>query len=137
MADGQSMQAVVIDRYGGPEELRLRRVPRPEPAPGETLVRVAAAGVNYTDLGRRARGSRWRPERPPLVLGWEVSGRRTSDGARVAGLLTSGTGGYAGYAAVPDEYAVPIPDGVSDPAALAVLVQGITAWHLLATAARV
>src|SRR5690348_9268623 len=136
MAD-QSMQAVVLDRYGGPEVLELRRVPRPEPEAGETLVRVARAGVNYTDLGRRARGPRTRSGRPPLVLGWEVAGRRVADRARVVGLLTSGLGGYADHAAVADAYLVPIPAGVSDTAALALLVQGITAWHLLATAARV
>jgi NADPH2:quinone reductase len=131
------MDAVVLARYGGPEVLGLRRVPPPTPAAGETLVRVARAGVNYTDLGRRARGSRTRPEQPPLILGWEVAGRRAADGARVLGLLTSGTGGYASRAVVPDAYVVQVPDGVSDSAALALLVQGITAWHLLATAARV
>src|SRR4051794_23040382 len=130
------MQAVVLDRYGGPEVLGLRRVPPPTPAAGETLVRVARAGVNYTDLGRRAHGSRTRPEQPPLILGWEVAGRRAADGARGVGLLPSGTGGYASEAVVADGYVVQVPDGVSDTAALALLVQGITAWHLLATAAR-
>src|SRR5689334_10733369 len=113
---GTPMQAVVLDRFGEPEVLELRRVPRPEPAPGESLVAVARAGVNYTDLGRRARGSRTRPGQPPLILGWEVTGRRVADGIRVVGLLTSGIGGYASHAAVPDAYLVPIPDGVSDTA---------------------
>ena len=60
------------------------------------------------------------------VPGLEVAGQRASDGQRVAGLLTTGVGGYAEYAAVPDELAVPIPDGVEDAAAIAVLVQGLT-----------
>jgi NADPH2:quinone reductase len=130
------MRAVVIDAFGGPEVLQVRRVPRPIPGPGETLIRSARAGVNYTDLGRRASGWRSRVEAPPVILGWEVAGTRVDDGTRVVGLLTSGTGGYAEYAVAPDEYAVPIPAGVSDTAAVAVLVQGITAWHLLVTSAR-
>jgi NADPH2:quinone reductase len=130
-----AMQAVVLDRFGGPEVLQLARVPRPRPAGGETLIRVARAGINYTDLGRRQRSSPTRPP-PPLILGFEVAGT-TADGVRTLGLLDGGLGGYAEQAAVASEYAVPIPDGVSDTAALAVLIQGITAWHLLATAARV
>jgi NADPH:quinone reductase len=130
------MQAVVLDRFGGPEVLQLARVPRPVPAGGETLIRVARAGINYTDLGRRQRGSLTRPQPPPLILGFEVAGT-APDGARTLGLLDAGLGGYAEHAVVPSELAVPIPDGVSDTAAVAVLIQGITAWHLLATAARV
>jgi len=128
------MRAVVIRAFGGPEVLRAEYVPRPATAPGSTLIRVARAGVNYFDTERRAS---WRASELPVILGGEVAGRRLSDGQRVVGLIEAGTGGYAEYAAVPSEFAVPIPDGVSDRAALAVLVQGLTAWYLLVKAARV
>src|SRR5262245_26696625 len=98
MAGEELMRAVVVEAFGGPEVLQLRRIPRPVPGPGETLIRVARAGVNYTDLGRRESGFRSRDEPPPVVLGLEVAGRRVGDDARVAGLLTSGIGGYAEYA---------------------------------------
>lgn len=128
------MRAVVIRAFGGPEVLRPEYVPRPATAPGSTLIRVARAGVNYFDTERRAS---WRASELPVILGGEVAGRRLSDGQRVVGLIESGIGGYAEYAAVPSEFAVPIPDAVSDSAALAVLVQGLTAWYLLVKAARV
>jgi NADPH:quinone reductase len=73
----------------------------------------------------------------PIIPGLEVAGRRVSDGVRVVGLLPTGVGGYAEYAVVRDELTVPIPDGVDDAAALAVLVQGLTGWHLVVSAARV
>src|SRR5206468_820678 len=51
-----------------------------------------------------------------MIPGWEIAGRRVSDDVRVVGLLTTGAGGYAEYAVVPDELTVPIPDGVEDAA---------------------
>src|SRR6476661_1551259 len=70
-----------------------------------------------------------------LTPGAEVAGT-LEDGTRVVA-LTGGAGGYAELAAVRCEFVVPIPDGVSDGAALAVLLQGLTAWHLYRTAGRV
>ena len=131
------MRAVVVESLGGPEVLNVREVPRPSPAAGEALIEVHRAGVNYTDLGRRERGWRFPRQPLPVIPGWEIAGRRVSDGVRVVGLLTTGTGGYAEYGVVPDKLTVPIPDGVEDAAALAVLVQGLTAWHALVSAARV
>jgi NADPH2:quinone reductase len=71
----------------------------------------------------------------PLVPGGEVAGVREDTGERVVALV--GSGGYAEYATAPRELAYPIPDGLDDDAALALLVQGTTAWHLYRTAARV
>ena len=131
------MRAIVVESLGGPEVLKIKEVPRPSPEIGETLVQVSRAGVNYTDLGRRERGWRFPPQRLPIIPGLEVAGRRVSDGVRVVGLLPTGIGGYAEYAVVRDELTVPIPDGVDDLTALAVLVQGLTAWHVVVSAARV
>src|ERR1700761_7495204 len=131
------MRAIVIESLGGPEVLKIREAGCPSPAVGETLIQVSRAGVNYTDLGRRERGWRFAAPALPIIPGLEVAGRRVSDGVRVVGLLPEGVGGYAEYAVVRDELTVPIPDGVDDAAALAVLVQGLTAWHLVVSAARV
>ena len=131
------MRAIVVDSLGGPEVLKIREVARPSAMVGETLIRVSTAGVNYTDLGRRERGWRFSAQPLPIIPGLEVAGHRASDGVRVVGLLPTGIGGYAGYAVVRDELTVPIPDGVDDAAALAALVQGLTAWHLVVSAARV
>lgn len=136
-ANEQPMRAVVVEALGGPDVLQVREAPRPVPTEGETLVRVTLAGVNYTDLGQRERGWGMPRRSLPIVPGWEVAGVRAEDGVRVAGLLPMGTGGYAEYASVPNALCIPIPDGLDDGAALAVLMQGLTAWHLLASAARI
>ncbi|HWM08555.1 MAG TPA: zinc-binding dehydrogenase [Solirubrobacteraceae bacterium] len=126
------MRAIRIDRWGGPEVLELvTDAPMPEPAEHELLVRVSHAGVNFADTHARD-NSYLAPYELPLTPGGEVVGT-TEDGRRVAAMLA--TGGYAEYAAVPKVVAFPVPDGVSDAAALALLVQGLTAWHLYRTSA--
>jgi NADPH2:quinone reductase len=127
------MRAIRVSRWGGPEVLELvDDVPRPQPGQHETLVRVNRAGINYADTHASENSYLSRFELP-LIPGSEVAGV-TEDGRRVAALLPSG--GYAEYAAVPIAGAIPIPDGVSDAQALALLVQGLTAWHLYRTSAR-
>src|SRR5205085_10608699 len=71
----------------------------------------------------------------PLVPGSEVAGVRTDTGERVIALC--GNGGYAQYAIAPARQTFPIPDGVDDETALALLLQGLTAWHLYKTCARI
>ena len=66
--------------------------------------------------------------------GGEVAGVREDTGERVVALC--GTGGYAEYATAPEALTFPIPDGVDDGTALALLLQGLTAWHLYRTSAR-
>lgn len=131
------MRAIVLDAHGGPERLRAGRADRPATPDGYALIHVERAGVNYFDLERRAAGWRDRTVGLPAILGTEVAGTRVDDGTRVIGLTDGGFGGYAEYAAVRDELAVPIPAGVDDTSALAMLIQGLTAWHIVATAARV
>lgn len=132
-----SMRAVVVESLGGPEVLRVRTVERPAPAAGETLIAVDRAGLNFSDLWRR-RGAGWNnpPQPLPVVPGFEVVGRRVGDGARVVAMTTKGSGGYAEYAAMPEHLTLPVPDGVSDTAALAAMVQGTTAWGALLHGAR-
>ncbi len=125
------MRAVLIEQLGGPEVLRVSDVADPEPGPGEVLVQVTRAGVNFGDTHQRE-GQYVAEREPPFVLGGEVAG--TAGGQRVVALLD--TGGYAQLVAAPASRMFPIPDGLSDEAALALLIQGLTAWHLLRTSAR-
>jgi NADPH2:quinone reductase len=128
------MRAIQIEEFGGPEVLQLVDLPQPEPAPGEVLVRVARAGVNFADTHQRH--NQYVAEQSlPMIPGSEVAGVREDTGERVLALC--GHGGYAEYATAPGNLCFPIPDGVDDGTALALLVQGLTAWHLYRTAGRV
>jgi NADPH2:quinone reductase len=126
------MRAVQIDEFGGPEVLKVVELPDPEPGDGEVLVNVDRAGMNFADTHQRENSYLAKFELP-LVLGGEVAGR-TEDGRRVLALLASG--GYAERAVAPEAMTFPIPDGVEDGAALALLIQGLTAWHLFKTSAK-
>jgi NADPH2:quinone reductase len=127
------MRAVQISEFGGPEVLEVVELPDPEPGAGEVLVEVARTGMNFADTHTRENVYLAEQELP-LIPGAEVSGR-TSDGRRVAAVLPSG--GYAEKVAVAESALVPVPDGVSDEQAAAVLIQGLTAWALLRISARV
>jgi NADPH:quinone reductase len=127
------MRAVQIEEFGGPEVLQVVDVPKPEPGDGEVLIEVSRAGMNFADTHQRENSYLARYE-VPLILGGEVAGT-TEDGRRVVALLSNG--GYAEYAVAPEATVYPIPDGLDDGAALALLIQGLTAWHLLRTCGRV
>ncbi|MFD7904937.1 zinc-binding alcohol dehydrogenase family protein [Kitasatospora sp. NPDC059722] len=126
------------ERFGGPEVLVEADVPTPVAGPGETLVQVDAAGVNFGDIkqiaGEHTDGP-YAPQGPlPRVPGMEVVGR-TAAGRRVLGYVRQG--GYAAQAVVADRDLIALPENVSEGKALAVLVQGLTAWHLLRSVARI
>jgi NADPH2:quinone reductase len=125
------VRAIQISEYGGPEVLELVEVPDPAPADGFDIVDVTAAGVNYADT-HQTDNSYLSATALPTIPGSEVVGR-TSDGRRVSALV--GTGGYAEKSLVYPPLAFDVPDGVGDGQALALLVQGLTAWHLLRTCA--
>jgi NADPH2:quinone reductase len=127
------MRAVQIEEFGGPEVLEVADIPKPEPKDGEVLIKVEAAGMNFADTHQRENSYLSKFELP-LVLGGEVAGT-TEDGKRVVALIASG--GYAEYAVAPEANVVPLPDGVEPGDALALLIQGLTAWHLYRTQGRV
>jgi NADPH:quinone reductase len=127
------MRAIQISEFGGPEVLRQADLPIPEPGPDQVLVEVSRAGVNFADTHQRTDSYLSRSQLP-FVPGTEVAGVRVDTGERVVAL--TGTGGYAEYATAPAVLTFPIPDGVDDAPALALVVQGLTAWHLYATSAR-
>jgi len=127
------MRAIQIDEFGGPEVLQLAELPVPEPGEGEALIRVSLAGMNYADTHQRTNDYLASYELP-LVPGGEVAGVREDTGERVVAM--SGLSGYAEYATAPVALTFPIPDGVDDGTALALLIQGLTAWHLYRTSAK-
>jgi NADPH:quinone reductase len=128
------MRAIQIKEFGGPEVLQLVELPDPEPGAGEVRIRVTRAGVNFADTHTRTNSYVQRATLP-LIPGGEVAGVREDTGERVVALV--GSGGYAETAIAPAELTFPIPDGLGDGVALAMIVQGTTAWHLYRTAGRV
>jgi len=128
------MRAIQQEEFGGPEVLQLVDIPRPEPQEGEALIRVSRAGLNFADTHQRT-NSYLAKATLPLVPGAEVAGVREDTGERVVALC--GTGGYAEYATAPESLTFPIPDDLDDGTALAILLQGLTAWHLYKTSARI
>ncbi len=118
-----TMTAITATAPGGPEVLEPATVPLPTPEPGEVLIRVAAAGVNYPDIAQR-RGDYPPPPGHSPILGLEVSGEIAvaagswREGDRVVALTNGGA--YAGYVAVPAGQALPAPEGwpLADAAAL-------------------
>lgn len=129
------MRSVVVREQGGPEVLELAEGPVPEPGPGEVRVEVGAAGVNFRDLQQRSGGY---PARTPFVMGAEGAGTVTALGPdvedlrvgdRVAWAMVDGAG-YTEQAVLPADRAVPVPEGVDDETAAAVLLQGLTAHYL-------
>jgi NADPH:quinone reductase len=128
------MRAIQMTEFGGPEVLRLAELPTPEPDEGEVLIRVTRAGLNFADTHTRT-NSYVQKATLPLIPGGEVTGIREDTGERVVALV--GNGGYAEYATAPEELVFPIPPELEDGAALALIIQGTTAWHLYRTAGRV
>jgi NADPH:quinone reductase len=126
------MRAVQIEEFGGPEVLQVAEVAQPEPGEGQVLIKVSRAGMNFADTHQRENSYLARYE-TPLILGGEVAGE-TEDGRRVVALVPSG--GYAEYAVAHESTVFDIPDGLDEGAALALIIQGLTAWHLYRTSSR-
>ncbi|MFG2401683.1 quinone oxidoreductase family protein [Streptomyces lydicus] len=127
------MRAIVMREFGGPDVLRLEDVPEPGPRGGHMLVDVTLAGVNYADV--HARGDSYlAPVELPYVPGNEVVGT-VDGGRRVVGLCRGG--GYAERTLLHRRVTWDVPDTVSDEQAVALALQGNSAWHLLFTSLRI
>ncbi|MEV5753502.1 quinone oxidoreductase [Actinoallomurus sp. NPDC052308] len=128
------MRAIVMTEHGGPDVLRLTEVPDPQPGPGEVVIELAAAGVNFKDVYERQGVY---PKETPAVPGSEGAGRVTAVGdgvtdVRVGDVVASAElrGAYGELAVAPADRVVPVPDGVAPDLAAAVLLQGLTAHYL-------
>jgi putative PIG3 family NAD(P)H quinone oxidoreductase len=125
------MRAIEIRKPGVPEVLQICELPMPELATGQVLVKVQAAGVNRPDILQR-QGGYPPPSGAPLTPGLEIAGEVMSAGARykigdkVCALVPGG--GYAEYAAVAEENALPVPRGFSMIEAAAVPETCFTVW---------
>lgn len=128
------MRAVQVSTHGGPEVLEPAELPPPRPGPGELLVDVAAAGVNFIDTYHR--GGTY-PRSLPFVPGVEGAGRVAAVGPGVDGVRAGdrvawadAPGSYAEQVVVPAERVVPVPANMDDETAAAALLQGMTAHYL-------
>jgi NADPH2:quinone reductase len=128
------MKAVRIHAPGGPEAMRYEDAPQPTPKPGEAVVKVEAAGINYIDVYFRS--GQYKAELP-LTLGMEAGGTVSAVGPGVTDVkvgdkvaYTGIPGAYAEYAAVPAARLVALPAGLSARQGAAAMLQGMTAHYL-------
>lgn len=128
------MKQIQISQPGGPEAMKLVEVPKPSPGPGQALVQVAAAGVNFIDVYFRS--GLYKADLP-FTLGSEASGTveavgpnvtEVKPGDRVAYAMVRGS--YSEYTVVPAAQLVQVPDHVDFNTAAAALLQGMTAHYL-------
>jgi len=141
------MRAIIIEQYGGPEVLQKRSdVPRPIAGPGQVLIKVVCAGINFMDVHTRQgkyTNSRTYPVQLPCTLGMEGSGDVVAVGAGVEHLSVGdrvawciGWGSYAEYAAIPAGLVARIADNIPYDLAAASIFQGSTAHYLVEDIAR-
>jgi NADPH2:quinone reductase len=129
------VRAVIVEHLGGSDALTVADIDPPRPAPGQVVVEVAAAGVNFMDVYQRE--GRGYAVPPPFPLGQEGAGTVAAVGDGVSGVRvgdrvawTAGQGSYAERVAVAAASVVPVPDGVDLDVAAAVMLQGMTAHYL-------
>ncbi|KAM9066436.1 quinone oxidoreductase PIG3 isoform 1-T3 [Sarcophilus harrisii] len=132
------MLAVYFDQPGDPSNLYLKEVAKPEPGPGEVLLKVAASALNRADVLQR-RAQYHPPEGASNILGLEVSGHVAKIGPSCQGPWKEGQpamallagGGQAEYAVVPEVCLMPIPSGLTLTQAAAIPEAWLTAFQLL------
>lgn len=137
-----NMKAIQVDRAGGPEVLKLTDLPKPSPGPGQVLVRIEAAGLNFADILYVA-GEYLVRTRYPTVPGMEFSGILEALGEGVEGLQVGtrvaalgGSGAFAEYAVVQARSLLPVPPQMSAAEAAAFPVSYFTAYFALQAQAR-
>jgi NADPH:quinone reductase len=128
------MKAVRIHAPGGPEVMRYEDVPEPTPKPGEAVVKVEAAGINYIDVYFRS--GQYKADLP-LTIGMEAGGTVSAVGSGVTDVkvgdkvaYTGIPGAYADYATVPVARLVALPAGLTPKQGAAAMLQGMTAHYL-------
>jgi NADPH2:quinone reductase len=129
------MNAIVMNGTGSREMLEYAERPDPMAGPGQALVEIAFAGVNFMDIGVR-QGIAWTEMPNPKILGVEGAGRVMAVGHGVEGIEPGqraawvyAPGSYAERIAIPATSLVPIPDAIDDRTAASVMMQGLTASH--------
>lgn len=140
----ETMKAICIHRFGGPDLLSYQGLPRPVPAADEVLIRVHGAGVNPVDWKTRTGSVPWKGSIDPfpLILGWDVAGMVEAVGRDVTGFAAGDAvygmirfpepaGTYAEYATAPSDHVLPKPGCVDFLEAAALPLVSLTAWQAL------
>lgn len=134
---------IVVDHYGGAEELRIIQEECPEPQAGEVRVRVLAAGVSLPDIMMRE-GIHPETPRVPFTPGWDLVGEVDRVGAGVSGLEVGQivaalpiTGAYAQYVCLRENDVVPMPAGLDPGEAVSLILNYVTAYQMLHRSAKV
>lgn len=140
------MEVVRVHRHGTPDVLRFEEAPVPSPGPGQVLIKVESAGVNYADVKRRRNDPYPFPTPLPFIPGGEVAGTVEALGEEVGGpplgtpvfALVGGDGstGYAQYAVADAPGVIPIPPGITADVASGIVVAGSAAMLILRESAR-
>jgi NADPH:quinone reductase len=138
-----TMRALQQTSLNGPQDMRLiTNAPVPSPAPGQILIRVTAAGVNFADISK-ARGTFGAGPNPPYLAGFEAAGEVVAVGAAVTGhrpgarVVGIGEGAFAEYMGLPAAAAMPVPPGWNAEQALGLLVNWPTALAALRPLGRI
>jgi NADPH2:quinone reductase len=128
------MRAIRVTQFGGPDELRLEELPPPSPGPGQAVIRIGAAGLNYIDVYHR---TGLYPNRLPFTPGQEGAGEVVEVGPQVTDFKKGDTvawsgilGSYAELLLAPTGQLVPCPAGIDPRTAAAAMLQGMTAHYL-------
>lgn len=138
------MRAIAIERFGGPETLKLMDLPVPEPGNGELLIRIAASGINPVDYKiREGMLQKALPHRFPLIPGWEAAGVIEGEGGGTGRFRRGDAvfaytrkaevqgGTYAQYVVVPESFVAPMPKSLLFHEAASVPLAGLTAYQAL------
>jgi len=133
----ETYRAVMLTKKGGPEVLQVVELPVERPGPDQLRIRVRAAGVGSTDLVMLTGGYMFAPK-IPFVPGYEIAGVVDQIGSGVSGFAIGQRvaaltvyGGFAEFLIREAEHFLPIPDGVSDRDAAAVILNYVTAWQMI------
>jgi NADPH:quinone reductase len=136
------MKAVQLKEYGGPEVLEMVEIEKPVPSGREVLIEIKAIGVNYADTARRE--GQYVVKTPlPFIPGAEIAGIVASvgdkvtsvkPGMRVVTLIESG--GYSEFALADERSLIPVPEQLDYQNAVALPLQGLSAYHVLKTMGR-
>jgi len=128
--------AIRVHEHGGPEKLIWEEVPKPDPKPGEVLLKQTAVGLNYIDVYFRT--GLYEAPSMPVTIGMEGAGVVEAVGSGVTDLkpgdrvaYAGALGAYAEARVAPAEKLVKIPAGVTDSQAAAMMLQGMTACFLV------
>lgn len=144
------MKAIILTESGGPENLSLQEIEKPQPKDGEVLVNVHAISINPVDIKTRKGGALYASlkESGPVILGWDISGTVVSagmdakvfkEGDEVFGMINFPGHGraYAEYVSAPETHLALKPSSITHEEAAATTLAALTAWQVLVQQANI